>query len=45
MLERFQMDRCNPVHNPIVPGFKLSKDEGGVKLDGTFYKQIVGSLM
>lgn len=39
------MDKCNPVHNPIVPGSKLSKDEDGIRVDGTFYKQIVGSLM
>jgi hypothetical protein len=39
------MKQCNPVHNPIVPGFKLTKDENGVKIDGTLYKQIVGSLM
>jgi hypothetical protein len=39
------MDQCNSVHNPAVPGFKLTKDEGGVKVDSTLYKQIVGSLM
>jgi len=27
VLKRFKMDRSNPVHNPIVPGCKLSKDE------------------
>jgi len=45
VLERFNMKQCNPVHNPIVPGFKLTKDENGVRIDGTLYKQIVGSLM
>jgi transposase InsO family protein len=45
ILERFKMDQCNSVHNPAVPGFKLTKDEGGVKVDSTLYKQIVGSLM
>jgi hypothetical protein len=45
ILERFKMDHCNSVHNPAVPGFKLTKDEGGVKVDSTLYKQIVGSLM
>jgi hypothetical protein len=39
------MDRSNPVHNPIVPGCTLSKDEDRVKVDSTFYKQVVGSLM
>ncbi|KAA3465200.1 Retrovirus-related Pol polyprotein from transposon TNT 1-94 [Gossypium australe] len=29
----------------ISPGFKLSKGEDGVKVDKTYYKQVVGSLM
>ena len=29
----------------MVPGFKLTKDEGGVEVDSTVYKQMVGSLM
>lgn len=33
VLERFRMEGCNSVHNPIVPRFKLMKDEGGVKVD------------
>ena len=45
VLERFGMEDCNPVHNPIVPGLKMVRDENGVKVDGTMYKQIVGSLM
>ena len=45
VLQQFGMDKSNFVHNPIVPGFKLVKDEGGVKVDKTYYKQIVGSLM
>ncbi|XP_070668869.1 uncharacterized mitochondrial protein AtMg00810-like [Malus domestica] len=45
VLERFNMDQCNPVINPMVPGFKLTKDEGGVEVDSTAYKQMVGSLM
>jgi len=39
------MDNSNSVHNPIVPGYKLMKDEDGVKVDKTYYKQVVGSLM
>jgi hypothetical protein len=45
VLEKFGMNKCNPVLNPIVPGCRLSKDEDGVKVDSTIYKQIVGSLM
>ena len=45
VLERFGMEHCNPVKNPVVPGCKLVKDEGGVVVDTTTYKQMVGSLM
>jgi len=31
--------------NPIVPGFKADKIREGNKIDETYYKQIVGSLM
>ncbi|CAL2257015.1 unnamed protein product [Prunus armeniaca] len=43
--ERFNMNQCNAVHNPIVPRFKMMKDEEGVAIDNTLYKRIVGSLM
>ncbi|GJW03796.1 reverse transcriptase domain, reverse transcriptase zinc-binding domain protein [Tanacetum coccineum] len=33
------------VHNPAVPGLKLTKDEEGTEVDGTIYRQMVGSLM
>ncbi|CAL9003639.1 unnamed protein product [Prunus brigantina] len=45
VLDRFNMGQCNSVHNPMVPGFKLTRDEGGAKVDNTLYKQMVGSLM
>lgn len=45
VLKRFGMEDSNSVCNPIVPGHKLNKDEGGVKVDETQFKQIVGSLM
>ncbi|KAJ8616926.1 hypothetical protein MRB53_013112 [Persea americana] len=36
VLERFGMDRSNPVTNPIVPGCKLSKSgSGAVNVDAT----------
>ena len=35
----------NAVKNLIVPGTKLSKDKGGVRIDETLLKQVVGSLM
>lgn len=39
------MNQSNSVQTPIVPGFKLFKDEGGTKVDKTYFKQIVGCLM
>lgn len=45
VLERFGMERSNPVNNPIVPGCKLSKSgSGAMNVDATEYKQLVRSL-
>lgn len=45
VLRRFGMEHCNSVQNPIVPGFKIDKDENGTEVDSPFYKQLVGSMM
>ena len=45
ILERFQMVDCNLVQNPIVPGVKLVKNLSENKVDATFYKHIVCSLI
>nr|XP_027192901.1 uncharacterized protein LOC113787787 [Cicer arietinum] len=45
VLARFGMEDSNAVKNPIVPSTKLHKDEGGVRVDDTLFKQVVGSLM
>ena len=45
VLKIFGMEESNYVHSPIVTGFKVFKDENGVKVDATFFKQMVGSLM
>ncbi|XP_050916198.1 uncharacterized mitochondrial protein AtMg00810-like [Lathyrus oleraceus] len=46
VLERFGMGNCNGVKNPIVLGsIKLSREEEGKQVDGTLFKQMVGSLM
>lgn len=45
VLQRFGMDKSNSVQNLIVPDFKIMKDEGGIKEDKTYYKQVVVSLM
>ena len=45
ILSKFGMEDCNFVCNPIVPGNKLMKNEGGKYVDATNFKQIIGSLM
>ncbi|XP_015578574.2 uncharacterized mitochondrial protein AtMg00810-like [Ricinus communis] len=45
MLQHFGMNQSNSIQTPIVPSFKLCKDEGGTKVDKTYFKQIVGCLM
>ncbi|XP_024959022.1 uncharacterized protein LOC112499998 [Cynara cardunculus var. scolymus] len=45
VLKKFAMLESKPVKNPIVPGSKINKDVGGIEIDDTHYKQIVGSLM
>jgi len=42
VLEKFGLQN---VKNPIVPRYKLTKDVGGLKVDATIYKQMVGSRM
>ena len=39
------MEDCNGVRNPMVSGSKVDMDENGERIDETFYKQIIGSLM
>nr|GEV52305.1 hypothetical protein [Tanacetum cinerariifolium] len=45
ILERFNMEDCNSVRSPIVPGCKLVKDDLSGFVDATMYKQMVGCIM
>ncbi|XP_058743191.1 uncharacterized mitochondrial protein AtMg00810-like [Vicia villosa] len=45
MLNKFDMSNCNPVKSLIVPGSMLLKEDKGVKVDTTLFKQLVGGLM
>ena len=45
VLERFKIDDCNLVQVLIITGTKLTRDGEGVKIDNTYYKQMIGSLM
>nr|GFC33100.1 putative RNA-directed DNA polymerase [Tanacetum cinerariifolium] len=44
LIKQFNLEGCNSVKSPMVPGNKL-KLEDGEKADGTAYRQVVGSLM
>ena len=39
------MQDCNPVLTPMEQNLKLSKFEGGEKVDSTTYKQLIGNLI
>ena len=39
------MMESNLVGSPIVPSFKIGRDQNGDFVDETYYKQLVGSLM
>ena len=45
MLKHFGMFESKSISSPIVPGFKMSRDDDGVAVDATNFKQMVGSLM
>ena len=45
VLLRFGMNNSNATKTPMVPGVKLTKDEAGIRVDATQYKQMIGSLM
>ncbi|XP_061338507.1 secreted RxLR effector protein 161-like [Gastrolobium bilobum] len=38
------MTDCNPVSTPMEPGLKLSKYDGGERVDPSYYRSLVGSL-
>ncbi|RVW47997.1 Retrovirus-related Pol polyprotein from transposon RE1 [Vitis vinifera] len=44
VLNRFGMDKSNSVFNPIVPGCKLVKDEGGVKAAKRVLRYLRGTI-
>jgi hypothetical protein len=44
LLERFKMDKCNPVSNPCETNSKLEECSEEDMVDSTMFKQMVGSL-
>lgn len=43
-LQKFGMEECNAVRNPMVRGNRLTKEGAGARVDPTSFKQLVGSL-
>ena len=44
VLKRFNMDDAIPVGTPMECGVKITKQDGGEKVDSTLFKSLVGSL-
>jgi hypothetical protein len=44
VLSQFGMGDCNPTKIPMDPGAKLDADKGGVRVDGTEYRRVIGCL-
>ena len=44
ILKKYKMENCNPVSTPMEPGAKLSKYDGGERVDTSRYRSLVGSL-
>lgn len=44
ILKKYKMTHCNSVSTPMEPGVKLSKFDGGERVDASKYRSLVGSL-
>jgi len=44
ILKKHKMADCNPVSTPMEPGAKLSKFDGGERVDASKYRSLIGSL-
>lgn len=44
ILKKYNMLNCRPIKSPILPDFKLARNEGDLLQDITSYKALVGSL-
>ncbi|XP_026432336.1 uncharacterized protein LOC113329710 [Papaver somniferum] len=45
VLKKFGMLGCNPTSTPLVVNEKLNKDDGGTKVDETYYRGLIGNLL
>ena len=44
VLKRFNMNTCKPISTPLEQNVKLSNNDDSKEVDGTLYRQSVGSL-
>ena len=44
LLQIFHMDECKSLLNPLEQNAKLFSDDGTKEVNGTLYRQLVGSL-
>ena len=44
ILRKFRMENCKPISTPMEPGARLSKAEGGSRVDQTRYRSLIGYL-
>ena len=44
LLQRFHMDECKSLPTPMEQNAKLFSDDGTKEVNGTLYRQLVGSL-
>ena len=45
ILERFRMDRCNPMETPLAGKYRKEDATLGEVVKASIYRQLVGSLM
>ncbi|KAJ0690940.1 putative RNA-directed DNA polymerase [Helianthus annuus] len=45
VLEKFNMSESTPTSTPLAQNHGICPDEGGEKVDETYYRSIIGSLM
>ena len=44
ILRKFRMENCKSISTPMEPGARLSKAEGGSRVDQTRYRSLIGYL-
>jgi hypothetical protein len=44
VLRRFNMNTCKPISTPLKQNVKLNNNDDSKEVDGTLYRQLVGSL-